>query len=125
MRTRIERRGKMGTMMDGMKRLGMAALLMLAVSGSARADDCITQSAMKPADRDALATAARGLAAELRLKVFQGRVELTDRLVTSLSIPGIRKRVSVQASQPSFINNDVSILNEISRGRSAMAPDPI
>ena len=66
MRTRMERRGKMGTMMDGMKKLGMAALLMLAVSGSARADDCITQSAMKPADRDALATAARGLAAKVQ-----------------------------------------------------------
>ncbi len=60
MRTRME------TMMRGMKRLGIAALLMVAVSVFARADDCITQSAMQPAERDALAATARGLAAKVQ-----------------------------------------------------------
>ncbi|HEY6376023.1 MAG TPA: hypothetical protein VIX90_10935 [Edaphobacter sp.] len=49
-----------------MKRLGIAVVLVIAVSGFVRADDCITQSAMKPADRDALAAAGRGLAAKVQ-----------------------------------------------------------
>lgn len=63
---KMERRGDVGTMMRAMKRLGIAAVLMFAVSGWARADDCITQSAMKPADRDALAATAHGLAAKVQ-----------------------------------------------------------
>lgn len=66
MQTRMERRGKVEAMVRGMKRIGIVALLMLAVSGYVRAEDCITQSAMKPADRNALATAARGLAAKVQ-----------------------------------------------------------
>ena len=66
MRIRIERTGKVETVMHRMKRFGVAVLLMVAISGPAFADECVTQSAMKPVERDALATAARGLAAKVQ-----------------------------------------------------------
>ena len=52
-------------------------------------------------------------------------MQVPDGVVAPLRIAGIRERVSIQASQPSLINHDVDVLDEISRRRSAMAPDPI
>jgi hypothetical protein len=66
MHTTMKRGSKVEMMARRMMGFAVAVLLTFAVSGFVRADDCITQSAMKPADRDALATAARGLAAKVQ-----------------------------------------------------------